>query len=41
MSSSSVDLIDEEPDLEIEETEDAIVTHVLEQSVRECDEVGR
>ena len=40
-SSSSVELLNEESDLEIEETEDAIVTHVLEQSIRECNEVGR
>ena len=40
MSSSNVDLVDEECDLEIEKTKDAIVTHVLVQSTREYDEVG-
>ena len=41
MSSSNVELLDEESDLEIEETENAIVTHALEQSIRECNEVGK
>ena len=41
MSSSNVELLDEESDLEIEETEDAIVTHALELSINEFDEVDR